>query len=122
MRRLSGLASACLLGLALAGCEEKVGYVEVRSVPVGARGPTFYLDSAKLEIPKSGVTVLRRAVGTTKLEAETSDGRKLGLCGVTVKKNRITTVTLVVTERPPRCQCLGAAAGPDVAGQRVCVS
>jgi hypothetical protein len=27
------------------------------------------------------------------------------LCDLVVKKNRITTVTITVVERPPRCQC-----------------
>jgi hypothetical protein len=39
------------------------------------------------------------------------------LCEIAVKKNRITTVTISVLERPPRCQCrYGSGAS------RVCVS
>ena len=64
-----------------------------------------------------GVTVLRQAVGTARLQTDGGDGKIL-LCHVVVKKNRITTVTLSPLERPPRCQCErtsgadGAPAGP----------
>jgi hypothetical protein len=33
------------------------------------------------------------------------------LCDIVVKKNRITTVTVSIIERPPRCQCSHAAPG-----------
>jgi hypothetical protein len=31
------------------------------------------------------------------------------LCDIVVRKNRITTVTISLSERPPRCQCRNTA-------------
>ena len=42
------------------------------------------------------------------------------LCEVEVKKNRITTVTLSLAERPPRCQC--RFNGSNGAADHSCVS
>jgi hypothetical protein len=93
--------------LALAGCEiGDVGYVEIRAVPSSALAqPALYLDSDRLEPLKGGVAVLRHRVGITKLRIEGAGGELNVLCNVSVKKNRITTVTLSVLSRPPRCQC-----------------
>jgi hypothetical protein len=91
--------------LLLAACNQdgSTGYVELKTVPGTARLPALYLDAGKVEA-KPGVTVLRQAVGTAKLQTDGGDGKIL-LCQVVVKKNRITTVTLSPLERPPRCQC-----------------
>jgi hypothetical protein len=53
--------------------------------------------------------VLARGSGTRKLQVETPGGQKIDLCDVVVKKNRVTTVTVSVIERPPRCQCSHSA-------------
>ena len=53
---------------------------------------------------QKGVAVLKQRAGTTKLSAE-SIGGQVALCDIVVRKNRITTVTVSVLERPPRCQC-----------------
>jgi hypothetical protein len=105
-------------GLALAACNGKdSGYVEIKTVPV-ANNATLYLDSVKLDPLKNGATVLRQNVGTAKLAADGPGGR-IALCDLVVRKNRITTVTVSVFERPPRCQCRGG--GTDAAGGRFCV-
>jgi hypothetical protein len=105
--------------LAQASCQPKgdVGYVEIRTVPVltNVVGPTFYLDTFKVEPPKKGNAVLTQRVGTIKLATDGAGGQLL-LCEIAVKKNRITTVTISVLERPPRCQCRNNGAN------RVCVS
>ena len=49
--------------------------------------------------------ILRQHVGTRKLQADGIGGSPAPLCDIEVKKNRITTVTISVLERPPRCQC-----------------
>jgi hypothetical protein len=106
-------------GLLLAGCnQDGTGYVELRTVPGTARLPALYLDAGKVEA-KVGVTVLRQAVGTAKLQVDGGDGKVL-LCHVVVKKNRITTVTLSPLERPPRCQC-ERTSGTDAASSRTCI-
>jgi hypothetical protein len=40
------------------------------------------------------------------------------LCEIEVRKNRITTVTVSVLDRPPRCQCRNGNATADTPGGR----
>ena len=99
-------------GFVLAACNVPgdTGYVEIRTVPVASqRSPSLFLDSTKLEPVQKGVAVLKQRAGTTKLSAE-SIGGQVALCDIVVRKNRITTVTVSVLERPPRCQCRNSAA------------
>jgi hypothetical protein len=107
----------------LSACQhaDDVGYVEIRTVPASTSvaPPPLYLDAVKLDPPKKGVAVLRQRVGTAKLSIEGAGGHLALLCDVLVRKNRITTVTLSVLERPPRCQCRN---GPSSAGMRICES
>jgi hypothetical protein len=106
--------------LAQASCQPTgdVGYVEIRTVPVATNvmQPPLYLDTLKVESLKKGTAILTQRVGTTRLTTDGAGGQ-LTLCEIAVKKNRITTVTISVLERPPRCQCRNGG-GPS----RVCVS
>ena len=106
--------------LAQASCQPTgdVGYVEIRTVPSASNvvGPPLYLDAFKVEPSKRGATILTQRVGTTRLATDGAGGQ-LMLCEIMVKKNRITTVTISVLERPPRCQCRNS---PGTG--RVCVS
>jgi len=112
--------AAAGVALALAGCQPStdVGYVEIKTVPVttNVSQPTIYLDTIKVEPIRKGSAVLTQRVGTTKLATDGAGGQ-LTLCEIVVKKNRITTVTVTVLERPPRCQCRNTASG-----SRTCVS
>jgi hypothetical protein len=115
--RLTAAAVAAVT--ALAACTPKdAGYVEIKTVAVANPATAFYLDSVKLEPLKNGTAVLRQGIGTTKLSTDGTGG-KLALCDIVVRKNRITTVTLSVLERPPRCMCRNSA--PDGSGGRSCV-
>ena len=120
--RRAPLAAAFAATLALAGCKgDDVGYVEIRTVPVApATGAVLYLDSVKLDPLKNGQGVLRQSVGTARLAAEAA-GSKLALCDIVVRKNRITTVTVSVLDRPPRCQCRNSTAASGSPGGRSCV-
>ena len=69
---------------------------------------------------KNGTAVLRQGVGTVKLGTEGNGGNRALLCEIVVRKNRITSVTVSVLERPPRCQCRNS--GPaDGVGTRSCI-
>jgi hypothetical protein len=122
MRRLLGLtASALIVGAAIAACRPTgdVGYVEIKTVPVAQVTQTaLYIDAAKLAPIKKGGAILRQPTGTLKLQADGVAGSLAPLCDIVVKRNRITTVTISVLERPPRCQC--RYGGADVA--HACVS
>jgi len=124
LRRVLGLiASAVIVGAAIAACRPTgdVGYVEIKTVPVAAATQTaLYLDSIKLAPIRKGSAILRQGVGTRKLQADWVAGSLAPLCDIVVKKNRITTVTVSVLERPPRCQC--RFSGTDAATARACVS
>jgi hypothetical protein len=112
-----GMAGTLLL---LAACNlpgSDVGYVEIKTVPVNTqRPPSLYLDSTKLDPVQKGAAVLKQRTGTVKLSTEGAGGLPWMLCDIVVKKNRITTVTVSVLERPPRCQCRNSST------DRVCVS
>jgi hypothetical protein len=111
--RAAGIAAAVLAGLTLATCNVQgdTGYVEIRTVPASSpRSPTLYLDKAKLDPMQKGVAVLKQRAGTAKLAADGFGGGQVVLCDIEVRKNRITTVTISVLERPPRCQCRNSAA------------
>jgi hypothetical protein len=91
--------------------------VEIRTVPVSSTVATpLYLDAIRLDPVRKGVAVLKHRTGTIKLATDGSGGQLAVLCDVVVKKNRITTVTVSVLDRPPRCQCRNSG------GKRVCVS
>lgn len=121
-RRLLGLtASALIVGGAIAACRPTgdIGYVEIKTVPVAPVTQTaLYIDAAKLAPIKKGGAILRQPIGTLKLQADGLAGSLTPLCDIVVKRNRITTVTISVLERPPRCQC--RYSGSDAA--HACVS
>jgi hypothetical protein len=96
----------------LAACTPKdTGYVEIKTVPAAMPTMALFLDSVKLEPPKNGTAVLRQQVGTAKLAAQAGGGQMAVLCDIVVRKNRVTTVTISLLERPPRCQCRNTAVG-----------
>ena len=122
MRSGLGLAiSALIVGAAIGACRPNgdVGYVEIKTVPVApVTQMALYLDSTKLAPIKRGSAILRQRVGTRKLQGDWIAGSLAPLCDIVVKRNRITTVTVSVLERPPRCQCRNS--GADAA--HACVS
>jgi hypothetical protein len=121
-RRLSGLAlSAVIVGAAITACRPNcdVGYVEIKTVPAAPITLTaLYIDSNKLAPIRKGSAILRQPTGTLKLQADGASGALALLCEIVVARNRITTVTVSVLDRPPRCQCRNS--GTDAA--HACVS
>jgi hypothetical protein len=105
MWRLAGrlLGGALALGVAACNPDGSVGYVEIKTVPA-TFAPPLYLDSTKLDPVRNGTAVLRRKVGTAKLQVDGEGGQLALLCNIVVQKNRITSVT-ISSSRPPRCQC-----------------
>ena len=123
IRVLGLLASVAVVGAVIAACRPSgdVGYVEIKTVPSAtAMRTALYLDSVKLAPIKNGSAILRQSVGTLKLEAGGFAGAPAPLCSIVVSKDRITTVTISVLERPPRCQC--RFIGHDAATAQACVS
>ena len=121
--RAAGVPAAGLLAVvALSSCnvESGTGYVEIKAIPPSAALP-LYLDQVKLEPLRNGNAVLRQKVGTTKLMTDIDGaGHMAFLCNIEVKKNRITSVTVSVVTRQPRCQCGRTNAG-DTGPNRTCI-
>jgi len=116
----AALAVALLIALVAAHSPKDVGYVEIKTVPVATPTATLYLDDVKLDPIRNGSAVLRQQTGTAKLAAQAGSGPLARLCDIVVRKNRITTVTLSLLERPPRCQCRNTAV-TDLPAVRSCV-
>jgi hypothetical protein len=124
MPRAAGLlASAIVVGGIIVACRPTgdVGYVQINTVPVApTTQAALYLDTTKLAPIRQGSALLLQPVGTLKLEAEALGGARAAICEIVVKRNRITTVTVSVLERPPRCLCRFTGSGD--ANSRTCVS
>lgn len=107
------------MALALAACkvDNSVGYVEIKLVP-GSIATPLYLDTARLEPIRNGTAVLRQKVGTAKLQVDGDGPAAALLCNVVVQKNRITSVTISVSNRQLRCQCGRAS----VTNNRTCIA
>ncbi len=122
-RALSLAASGVIVGVVIAACRPSgdTGYVEIKTVPAAPLTQTaLYLDTIRLAPIKKGSAILRERVGTLKLQADGFAGTLTPLCDVVVKRNRITSVTVSVLERPPRCQC--RFNGTEAETSHACVS
>jgi hypothetical protein len=116
--RIAGvLASAAIVGLAIFD----IGYVQINTVPITALMPAqLYFDTIKLSPVKNGSALLRQSTGTLTLRSDGYGNTLVPLCQIEVKKDRITTVTISILERPPRCQCRFNSGGDTT--NRMCVS
>jgi len=116
MRRLLAVAAGVIVvGVAIVALRPTgdIGYIEIKTVPVAPVTQTpLYIDSAKLAPIKQGSAILQQHVGTLRLQADGIAGTLAPLCSIVVKRNRITTVTISVLERPPRCVCRFSTADP----------
>ena len=98
-----------------------VGYVEIKTVPTAPlTQAALYIDAKRLGPIKEGSAILSQPVGTRKLQARGFGGGLTPLCNIEVRKDRITTVTISVLERPPHCQCRFTGSEPTNAHE--CVS
>jgi hypothetical protein len=98
-----------------------VGYVEIKTVPAApVTQAALYIDAKRLGPIKEGSAILSQPVGTRKLQARGFGGGLTALCNIEVRKDRITTVTISVLERPPHCQCRFTGSQPTNAHE--CVS
>jgi hypothetical protein len=118
-RRVAALVVPLML--AACGADSGVGYVEIKTVAMST-APALYLDTVKLEPLRNGTGVLRQKVGTTKLQVDGEGGQLAPLCNIVVQKNRITTVTVSVSNRQPRCQCGRNSIAGETPPNRTCVA
>jgi hypothetical protein len=124
MRHAIGLpAGMAVVSVVIAACHPfgDSGYVQINTVPVApVTRSALYLDATRLDPIRQGSALLRQPVGTLTLGADAFGGGQAPLCTIEVRKDRITTVTISVLERPPRCVCKFSKSGD--AADRTCVS
>jgi hypothetical protein len=117
------LASVAIVGLAIFAWRPSsdIGYVQINTVPITALIPAqLYFDTIKLAPVKNGSALLRQSTGTLTLRSDGYGNTLVPLCQIEVKKDRITTVTISILERPARCQCRFNSGGDTT--NRMCVS
>jgi hypothetical protein len=117
------LASAAIVVAAIMAWKPSgdIGYVQINAVPVAPiTQAQLYFDAIRLAPLKNGTALLRQSVGTLTLRAASYGSATVPLCQIEVRKDRITTVTVSMLERPPRCQCRFNSGG-DTTNHR-CVS
>ena len=117
------IASAAIVGAAIVAWRPSsdIGYVQINTVPVApVMQAQLYFDAIKLAPLKNGAALLRQGVGTLTLRTDAYGGTAVALCQIEVRKDRITTVTVSMLERPPRCQCRFNSRGDPAS--RLCVS
>jgi hypothetical protein len=123
VRVLGIIASAAIVGAAIVAWRPSsdIGYVQINTVPVApVTQAQLYFDTVRLAPLKNGAALLRQSVGTLTLRADAYGGTSVPLCQIEVRKDRITTVTVSMLERPPRCQCRFNSRGDPAS--RLCVS
>ncbi len=122
--RIAGvLVSAAIVGVAVVAWKPSsdVGYVQINTVPVNAMNQAqLYFDTMRLAPAKNGTALLRQSTGTPMLRTDGFGNNPVPLCSIEVKKDRITTITVSVLDRPPRCQCRFNSGGDTT--NHVCVS
>jgi hypothetical protein len=122
--RIAGvLASAAIVGIAIVAWKPSgdVGYVQINTVPVAPMTQAqLYFDTIRLAPMKNGTALLRQSTGTLMLRTDGFGNNLVPLCQIEVKKDRITTVTVSVLDRPPRCQCRFNSGGDTT--NHMCVS
>jgi hypothetical protein len=124
IRRVAGVSvSAAIVGAAIVAWKPSsdVGYVQINTMPVAPMTQAqLYFDTIRLAPVKNGTALLRQSTGTLMLRTDGFGNSLVPLCQIEVRKDRITTVTVSVLERPPRCQCRFNSGGDTT--NHICVS
>jgi hypothetical protein len=124
IRRVAGVSvSAAIVGAAIVAWKPSgdVGYVQINTMPVAPMTQAqLYFDTVRLAPVKNGTALLRQSTGTLMLRTDGFGNSLVPLCQIEVKKDRITTITVSVLERPPRCQCRFNSGGDTT--NHICVS
>ena len=119
-RCIVALAGALLLVPTLASCniDGGEGYVEIKAIPPSAS--FLYLDQpSSSRYATATPSCARRSAPRLQTDMDGA-GHMALLCNIEVKKNRITSVTVSVMSRQPRCQC-GRTSGTDTGANRTCI-
>ena len=120
-RRLAAYAGTLLaLGLASCDVDDGVGLCRDQGRSALGRGSALSRRGQARAAPQRQRRCCARRSARAKLQTDVDGGQLALLCNIEVKKNRITSVTVSVMSRQPRCQC-GRPSGTDAAANRTCI-
>jgi len=105
MFKTIALFISCLIVLT-GGCDSgETGYIQLRVLPVSAGAATaLYLDGDKLDFSRGPTVTLQFKTG--KLELKSIDSTWApAICTILVRKDRISALTVMGAQAPPKCIC-----------------
>jgi hypothetical protein len=90
----------------MTGCDNgETGYVQLRVMPANATVATaLYLEGVRLDFSRGPTVTLQFKTGRLALTAIGST-RAPTLCNIVVRKDRISALTVVAGQTPPKCVC-----------------
>src|SRR5690349_17765833 len=90
----------------LLGCrEDEIGHVQLQVLPATAAATTnLYLDGVKLDFSRGATVLMRFAAGTISLKTANAYFTP-AICKIVIRKDRLSVLSVMVAEMPPRCAC-----------------
>jgi len=90
----------------MTGCDNgETGYVQLRVLPANAAtATTLYLDGVKLDFSRGTTVTLQSKTGRLALKGMDSSWAPI-LCNIVVRKDRISALTVMGAQNPPKCVC-----------------
>jgi len=90
----------------MTGCDNgETGYVQLRVMPANATASTtLYLEGVWLDFSRGPTVTLQFKTGRLALTAIGST-RAPPLCNIVVRKDRISALTVMAAQTPPKCVC-----------------
>src|SRR5712691_4320359 len=90
----------------MTGCENgEIGYVQLRVMPANATVSTaLYLEGVRLDFSRGPTVMLQFKTGRWALTDMDSTWAPT-LCNIVVRKDRISALTVMAAQTPPKCVC-----------------
>ena len=90
----------------IAGCDSgETGYIQLRVLPANAAASTaLYLEGDKLDFSRGPTVTLQFKTGRLALKGMDSTWAPT-LCNIVVRKDRISALTVMGSQSPPKCVC-----------------
>ena len=89
----------------LIGCDDgETGYVQLRVAPPNAVTTPLYLAGGRLDFTRSQTVILQLKTGLSDLKMIDSAWAP-PICKISVRKDRISVLTVMPAQNPPKCVC-----------------